>query len=97
MTDNELLLAISEIVEKKIRAEVEPLKSDIQQIKNEQTRINIIIENEIRSDIQLLAENYIPAAKRYEKATAQIEAIQADMEVMKSIIREHSQKLQNIS
>ncbi|MBD5136549.1 MAG: hypothetical protein HDT39_11410 [Lachnospiraceae bacterium] len=97
MTDNELLLAISEIVEKKIRAEVEPLKSDIQQIKNEQIRINIIIENEIRSDIQLLAENYIPAAKRYEKATAQIEAIQADMEVMKSIIREHSQKLQNIS
>lgn len=96
MTDNELLLAISEIVEEKIRAEVEPLKSDIQQIKNEQTRINIIIENEIRSDIQLLAENYIPAAKRYEKATAQIEAIQADMEVMKSIIREHSQKLQNI-
>lgn len=97
MTDNELLLAISEIVEKKIRAEVEPLKSDIQQIKDEQTRIRIIIENEIRSDIQLLAENYIPAAKRYEKSTAQIEAMQADMEVMKSIIREHGEKLQRIS
>ena len=29
--DNELLLAISEIIEKKIKAEVEPLKLDIQQ------------------------------------------------------------------
>ena len=56
MTDNELLLAISEIVEKKVKAEIAPLKADIQQIKDEQTRINLIIENEIRSDLQLLAE-----------------------------------------
>ncbi|MCI8894498.1 MAG: hypothetical protein HFI42_14885 [Lachnospiraceae bacterium] len=97
MTDNELLLAISEIVEKKIKAEIEPLKADIQQIKNEQTRINIIIENEIRSDIRMLTKNYMPAAKRYEKATAQIESMQADIEVMKSVIREHSEKLQKIS
>ena len=97
MTDNELLLAISEIVEKRIKAEIEPLKTDIQQIKDEQTRINIIIENEIRSDIKLLAENYLPAAKRYEKATAQIEAMQSDIEVIKSVIREHSEKLQKIS
>lgn len=97
MTDNELLLAISEIVEKRIKTETEPLKTDIQQIKDEQTRINVIIENEIRSDIKLLAENYLPAAKRYEKATAQIEAMQTDIDVMKSVIREHSEKLQKIS
>lgn len=54
-------------------------------------------ENEIRSDIQLLAENYLPAAKRYEKATAKIDAMQADIDVIKSVIREHSEKLQKIS
>lgn len=97
MMDNELLLAISEIVEKKIKAEIEPLKTDIQQIKSEQTKINVIIENEIHSDIKMLAENYLPAAKRFEKATAQIDAMQADIEVMKSVIREHSEKLQKIS
>lgn len=96
MTDNELLLAISEIMEKKIKAEAEPIrvemkaiKDDIETIKNEQKRINLIIENEIRSDIKMLAENYMPAAK--------IEAMQADIDVMKSVIREHSEKLQKIS
>lgn len=63
MTDNELLLAISDIMDKKLDARLKPLENDIQSIKDEQTRINSIIENEIRSDIKLLAENYMPAAK----------------------------------
>jgi len=61
MTDNELLLAMSEMLDKKLRAELEPIKKKISEIKADQTRINIIIENEIRSDVKLLAENYVPA------------------------------------
>ena len=79
MTDNELLLAISDMMDKKLDARLAP------------------IENEIRSDIKLLAENYVPAAKKYEKEAAKIEAMQADLEVMKKVIQEHSQKLQNIT
>lgn len=94
MTDNELLLAIADIMDKKIRselqAELQPLKDDIRDIK-------LHLENITDKNIQLLAENYVPAAKRYEKATAQIEAMQTDIDVMKSVIREHSEKLQKIS
>lgn len=94
MTDNELLLAIADIMDKKIKselqAELQPLKDDIRDIK-------LHLENITDKNIQLLAENYVPAAKRYEKATAQIEAMQADIDVMKSVIREHSEKLQKIS
>lgn len=97
MTDNELLLAISDIMDKKLEAKLQPLEEKIESIEYEQRRINIIIENEIRTDIKKLAENYLPAAKRYEKETAKIEAMQADIDVMKSIIREHSEKLQKIS
>ena len=97
MTDNELLLAISDIMDKKLEARLQPLENEIESIKFEQKRINIIIENEIRTDVKKLAENYLPATKRYEKETAKIEAIEADIEVMKSVIREHSEKLQKIS
>lgn len=94
MTDNELLLAIADIMDKKLKselqAELQPLKDDIRDIK-------LHLENITDKNIQLLAENYVPAAKRYEKATAQIEAMQADIDVMKSVIREHSEKLQMIS
>ena len=97
MTDNELLLAIADIMDKKLDAKIQPLENEINSLKDEQRRINLIIENEIRSDIKLLAEHYLPAAKRYEKTTARIEAMQADIDVMKSVIREHSEKLQKIS
>ncbi|MCX4354068.1 MAG: hypothetical protein OSJ60_21015 [Lachnospiraceae bacterium] len=60
MTDNELLLAISDIMEKKIDARIQPLEDEIKLMKDEQKRINIIIENEIRSDIKMLAENLTP-------------------------------------
>ena len=64
---NEDLLAISQLLDTKLKAELEPMKDDIKSIKDEQTRINLIIENEIQHDIKLLAENYVPAAKRYKK------------------------------
>lgn len=97
MTDNELLLAISDMLDIKLRAELKPIKEDIHSIKVEQTRINLIIENEIRSDIKLLTENYLPSAKRYEKTTNQIEAIQSDINILKKVVTEHSEKLKKIS
>ena len=72
---NEDLLAISQLLDTKLDAKLQPIENDIETIKNEQRRIDIIIENEIRSDVKLLAENYMPAAKKYDKATARIEAM----------------------
>ena len=36
--------------EQKLKAELEPIKKDIVDIKREQSRINVIIEHEIRKD-----------------------------------------------
>ena len=72
MTDNELLLAISDLFDKKLK----PIKDDVREI-------NLRLENDILSRLQ--------------KGIHQIEAMQADIDVMKSVIREHSEKLQKIS
>lgn len=87
---NEDLLAISNLLDIKLRAELQPIKDDIRDIK-------LDIENDIKPQIQLLAENYVPAAKRFEKVSAQIESMQEDIEIMKKVIAEHSEKLQKIS
>ena len=50
---NEDLLALSDMMDKKLKSELQPIKNDIQSIKLEQRRIDSIIENEIRSDIKL--------------------------------------------
>lgn len=83
---NEDLLAISQLLDVKLNAELQPVKDDIRDIK-------LDIENVIKPQIWLLAENYVPAAKRFEKAASQIEAMQADIDIMKKVIAEHSQIL----
>ena len=97
MTDNELLLALSDMLDAKLDAKIEPLKIDMEELKNDILKIKLDIENDIKPNIMLLAENYVPAAKKYEKAVPQIESLQADIELMKKVIAEHSQKLQMIS
>ena len=94
---NEDLLAMSQLLDVKLGARLKPMENDIKSIKDEQTRINLIIENDIQHDINILVENYVPAAKRYQDATAQIQAIQADIEIMKKITSDHSEKLKKIS
>ena len=59
---NEDLLAISQLLDVKLDARLKPMENDIKSIKDEQTRINSIIENEIQHDINILVENYVPAA-----------------------------------
>ena len=86
---NEDLLAISQLLDTKLKAELQPLKDDIRDIK-------LDIENTIQPQIQLLAENYVPAAKRYEVAVPKIEAMQADIDIMKKVIAEHSEQIKQL-
>ena len=56
--------------------------------------IKLHLENVTDRNIRLLAENYVPAAKQYEKASAQVGALEADMDIVKNVITDHSRKLQ---
>ena len=62
MTDNELLLAMSDLIDKKMTEQLEPLKRDIRDMK-------LGIENELNPKINLILENYVPASRRYEDAS----------------------------
>ncbi|WP_418745677.1 hypothetical protein [Frisingicoccus sp.] len=86
MTEHELLLEMSNILD----AKLEPLKKDIQAIK-------IDIEQDVKPNIHILAENYMPAAQRYAAATNQIESLQRDVSLIKKVVAGHSAKLDEIS
>ncbi len=72
MTDNELLLAISNMMDKKLKSELQPLKNDIQSMKKDITSMkNKIqsIENDIlsmKNDI-LSLDNKIHQVKLYQE------------------------------
>lgn len=106
MTDNEMLLAMSDMMDKKLKPineklkELEPMNEKLKkldQLENNLLKLSLCIENEIRPNIQLLAENYVPAAKRYELAVPEIEALKRDVDILKKVVTEHSKKLEKIA
>ena len=78
----------------KLSHEIAEVKQSLGRTDREIVNIRLHLENVTDKNIQLLAENYVPAAKRYEKVSSQIEAQQADMDIMKKVIADHSRKLQ---
>ena len=97
MLTDEDLLAISNLLDVKINAAVQPLKDDVTLLKDDVTHLQLQMENIVIPQIKLLAENYVPAAKRFEHASSQIESIQVDMDIVKNVVSNHSEILQKVS
>lgn len=66
MSENEFLLSISDLMDKKLKPIYDRFSLLEMNMMNGFNRLNLIIENEVRPDIKLLAENYLPSGKRYE-------------------------------
>ena len=86
MTDNELLLAISEIMDKKIAPVEHRLKS-----------IELTLENNIIPRLQNIASCYTSTYDRYKSSVESYESMQADIQLLKNVVTEHSEKLKKIS
>ena len=86
MTDNELLLAMSEILDKKL-----------QPIESRTKRIELLLENDILPRIQNIESCYTSTYRRYQSGAEQIDAMKDDIDIMKKVITEHSGMLQTIS
>ena len=88
---NEDLLAISQLLDNK-------LKSNLAPIENRLTNIELTLENNILPRLQNIESCYTSTYKRYQSGANQIEAMQMDIEVlMKKAIAEHSEKIQKLA
>ena len=104
---NEDLLAISNLLDVKLKpidkrltsleTKVDNLEFKVSVLDNQAARLELPIENVTDKNIALLAENYVPAARQFEKASYEIEALQADNDIIKKVLGEHSGKLEKIS
>ena len=96
MNNDELLLQISEMMDKKLK----PLNEKIDQIREENSEaarsIKIILENDILPRLQNIESCYTDTYKRYVIGVEQLEAFQTDMEILKRVVSEHSRKLQSL-
>lgn len=99
MTDNELLLAISNIVQ----SQIEPLNNNIQELKQRVsniedgvTDIKLTLDNEIRVNIQRVAEGHLDLSRNLHeviKPNSEVEMLAIKVRMLETDIREIKQKI----
>ena len=89
MTDNELLLAISNMLD--------PIKDDIQEIKDRVKKIELTQENIVLPRLNTIESCYTSTYDRYKDNVETYESMRQDISIIKKVVAEHSEKLQKIS
>ena len=99
-------------MEQELRSDIQELRSDMQTMEQGLRSDMKKMEQELKSDIHMLKlcqENlilprlntiescYLSTYERYKDSTEGYEALQADNEIMKAIIMEHSERLQKLA
>lgn len=91
MTDNELLLAISDMMDTKFDARLKPIENRIRRIEVD------LLENNVIPRLNTIESCYTSTYDRYSDSVEDYDAIRQDISIIKKIVAEHSEKLQKIS
>lgn len=89
MTDNELLLAISNMID--------PIRNDVQDIKERVKKIELTQENVIIPRLNTIESCYTSTFDRYKDNVDTYESMRQDLSVVKKVVTEHSEKLQKLA
>lgn len=89
MTDNELLLAISNMLD--------PIREDVREIGERVKKVELMQENIVIPRLQNIEACYMSTYDRYKTSVEDYEQIKEDVFLLKQVVMEHSEKLQKIS
>lgn len=97
MSDNELLLAISDMMDKKLEAKLKPIENNMQSMKEEIQNVKLFQENVILPRLSTIESCYTDTYDRYKDYADKMDAVFADVELLKKVVAEHSEKLQKLA
>lgn len=87
MTDQELLNAIEKIVA--------PIKSELASVRDDVSGIKVILDVDIRRDINLLAEGHEMILDRLPDPM-EVEALDARLSAVETVVKKHSRDIQDL-
>ena len=91
MTDNELLLAISDVLDKKLDARFKPIENRVKRIEID------LLENNAIPRLNTIESCYTDTYNHYKDYADKMQAAFDDIDLLKKVVSEHSEKLQKIS
>lgn len=91
MTDNELLLAFSDMLDSKLDAKLAPIENRVKRIEVD------LLENNVLPRLNTIESCYTDTYNHYKDGVDKMQAIFDDITLLKKVVAEHSKKLQMIS
>lgn len=80
-----------------VKEEQKRMKDDLQDVKNEVHRINLYQENVIQPRLETIKSCYTDTYNRYKSDADRMEAALTDIELLKTVVTEHSKQLQKLA
>lgn len=80
-----------------LQKNVGSLTSRMDSLEKEVRRNSVLLENEVLPRVRTIEKMYVDSSRIYMEKAAQIDSMQDDIDVMKVVIQEHSEKLEKIS
>ena len=88
---NEDLLAISQLLDAKLDARLKPIENRVKRIEID------LLENNVIPRLNTIESCYTETYNRYKDYADKMDAALDDIELLKKVVTEHSEKLQKIS
>lgn len=90
--------------DEKFDQKLEPIKNcisimqqDIHELKDTQQKMGLLLENDVLPRLQNIESCYISTYDRYKNNVNDYEIMKQDIDLLKKVVAEHSEKLQKIS
>ena len=80
-----------------VQADMEAMQVRMENMEFGMKKMQIRMESDVSPRLQNIESCYLSTYQRYSKGAEQIDSMQMDIDVLKSTVIEHSEKLQRIS
>ncbi len=80
-----------------LKADVQRLDTDMQEVKVRVKKIELTQENEVLPRLNTIESCYTSTYDRYKDSVEEHESMKQDIDILKKVVTEHSEKLQRIS
>ena len=110
MTDNELLLAISSMIDplredfnsmkedlNSMKKDLNSVKEDMQETKERVKKVELTLENKVLPRLNTIEACYISTFNRYKEHVETYDSMKQDIHVIKKVVMEHSERLQKLA
>ena len=76
-----------------VHGDINDLKGGLQDVNDEVKCVKLLLENDVQPRISNIESCYVDTYRRYSLGIIDLETMRADIDILKNIVREHSEKL----